>query len=340
MDAEALPAAVDVVAAGVRWVGRVDTTSTAGQPQFAWSGSGFVASFSGTSLDAQLYDDGPFIFRAVVDGKLQPAFTSTAGQATYHLAAGLAAGDHTVELYRQTEGAQGTSRLVGLSAGGGALAAPPAGPGRFIEVIGDSISCGYGMLGTKTDSDCFPTEDAYDTYGAVTARALGADVSIVAASGRGVIRNYGGDTTDTMPMVYARAITNNAAPAWDFGVQPQAVIINLGTNDISNNKGDPGTAFRDMYLQLVETVRGHYPDAYIFCIIGPMLSGSDLTTIQGYLKDVVTARNAAGDARIEFFGAITAQGSDTYACQYHPNVAENMTMAGQLTAELKSKLGW
>jgi lysophospholipase L1-like esterase len=299
-----------------------------------------VARFSGTSLDAQLYDDGPFIFRAVVDGAPQAAFTSTAGQATYHLAAGLAAGDHTVELYRQTEGAQGTSRLVGLSAGGGALEAPPAGPGRLLEVIGDSISCGYGELGALSDSDCFPTESAYDTAAAMTARALGADVSIIAASGRGVIRNYGGDTTDTMPMVYARAITNAAAPAWDFRVEPQAVIINLGTNDISNNKGDPGAAFRDTYLQLVETVRGHYPDAYIFCIIGPLLSGSDLTTIQGYLEDVVSARNAAGDARIEYFGAIAAQSSDKFACQYHPNVAENMIMAGQLTVELKDKLGW
>ena len=29
---------------------------------------------------------------------------------------------------------------------------------------------------------------------------------------------------------------------------PQAVVINLGTNDISNGKGDPGTPFRDAYL--------------------------------------------------------------------------------------------
>ena len=42
-----------VVAAGVRWVGRVDaTTPTA--PRFGWSGTGFVAQFSGTGLTAAL----------------------------------------------------------------------------------------------------------------------------------------------------------------------------------------------------------------------------------------------------------------------------------------------
>ena len=56
-------------------------------------------------------------------------------------------------------------------------------------------------------------------------------------------RNYGGDMNNTLPMIYTRALTNDATPVWDFRTQPQAVIINLGTNDISNNKGDPGTPF-------------------------------------------------------------------------------------------------
>ena len=52
---------------------------------------------------------------------------------------------------------------MALTVAGGALMTPPAGPGRLIEVIGDSISCGYGTLGTLADSDCFPTESHWDT---------------------------------------------------------------------------------------------------------------------------------------------------------------------------------
>jgi lysophospholipase L1-like esterase len=336
-----VPPPAGVVAAGVRWIGRVDATSDPTHPRFSWSGSGFVARFEGTSLSAALYVTGASaIFKAVVDGTPQTAFTANPGTTTFMLASGLAAGVHTVELYRQTEGPQGESRLFSLDVGDGTLMDPPAGANRLIEVIGDSITCGYGVLGALADSDCFPTESHWDTYAAIAGRALGAEVSTIAASGRGIVRNYGGDTSGTMPMLYPRAVTNVAGSAWDFHVEPQAVVINLGTNDISNGKGDPGDAFRDTYRTLLETVRAEYPHTIIVCIIAPLLSGGDLTTIGRHIQDAVDARRAAGDTNVEFFNQIPAQTSDKYACQYHPNVAENMMMANLLVGELKAKLGW
>jgi len=336
-----VPPPADIVAAGVRWIGRVDTTNP-DQPRFAWSGTGFVARFDGTSLTAQLSVSGATeIFKTVIDGAPQPPFTAASGQGTYMLATGLAAGVHTVELYRQTEGPQGETRLMALTVGGGALMAPPPGKDRLIEVIGDSITCGYGVVGMLSDTDCFPTESHWDTYAAVAGRALDADVSTIAASGRGIVKNY--DPTDTgprMPMLYDHTLTNIASPTWDFHVEPQAVVINLGTNDISNSKGDPGDAFRDAYIALLERIRNEYPHAYIVCIIAPLLSGGDLAIISGHIKDAVDARTAAGDTKVEFFSGIPAQTSDKFACQYHPNVAENMMMADLLVAELKAKLGW
>ena len=206
-----MPPPAGVVAAGVRWVGRVDTTSEPTHPRFSWSGSGFVARFEGTSLSAALYITGTSaIFKAVVDGTPQAPFTANPGTTTFMLASGLAAGVHTVELYRQTEGPQGESRLFSLDVGTGTLMDPPAGASRLIEVVGDSITCGYGILGALADSDCYPTESHWDTYAALAGRALGAEVSTIAASGRGVVRNYGGDTSGTMPMLYPRAVTNVA----------------------------------------------------------------------------------------------------------------------------------
>ena len=336
---EAGSVSAGVVAAGVRWFGRIDTTNPAG-PRFSWSGNGFVARFSGTGLTAQINNSAAFIFKTVIDDQPQPTFRSSAGQASYILASGLAAGTHTVELHRQTEGSQGGSQLLGLTATGGMLLAPPPAPARLIEIVGDSISCGYGALGTIADAGCFATESHWDTYGAVAARALGADLSTIAISGQGVYRNYGGDMTNTLPMVYTRALTNDATPAWDFRTQPQVVIINLGTNDISNNKGDPGSGFLQAYLGLTQTIRAHYPEALIVGLIGPLLSGADLTTIRGYIRTAVAMRNAAGDASIEFFDMISPQTSDKAACAYHPNLPENQLMAGLLVTELKARLGW
>jgi lysophospholipase L1-like esterase len=328
-----------VVAAGVRWVGRVDLTD-AQHPRFSWSGTGFVARFSGTSLAVQMNSSGAFIFKPVVDGTPGTAFTIPGGQQTAVVATGLATGMHTVELYRQTEGPQGDSQLVGITVGGGTLAAPPPAPARLIEVIGDSISCGYGTLGTLSDSDCYPTESHWDTYGAVAARALGADVSTIAMSGQGAYRNYGGDMNNTLPTVYTRALTNDAAPVWDFRTPAQAVIVNLGTNDISNGKGDPGMPFETAYTGLLASVRAKNPSAQIICIIGPLLSGTDLTTMQGHIHNAVAARQAAGDQNVELFDKIAAQSSDKAACQYHPNPAENQIMATQIETELRARLGW
>jgi lysophospholipase L1-like esterase len=159
-------------------------------------------------------------------------------------------------------------------------------------------------------------------------------------SGQGAYRNYGGDMNNTLPMVYTRALTNDATPVWDFRTQAQAVIVNLGTNDISNNKGDPGTPFVTAYTGLLQTVRSKYPDALIVCIIGPLLSGTDLSTMQAHIKAAVDARVAAGDRNIEAFNKIAAQTSDKAACQYHPNPAENQIMADQIVTELRAKLGW
>src|SRR4051812_41200381 len=82
-----VPPPAPVLAAGVRWVGRVDVTSSPDHPRFSWSGSGFVAKFTGTSLAADLMITGTAqIFKAVVDDAPQAPFTATAGQVTHMLA--------------------------------------------------------------------------------------------------------------------------------------------------------------------------------------------------------------------------------------------------------------
>src|SRR6185295_66123 len=147
------------------------------------------------------------------------------------------------------------------------------------------------------------------------------------------------DPGPRMPMLYPRAVANATTPTWDFHVEPQVVVINLGTNDISNGKGDPGMAYVDTYVTLLRTIRAYYPHTYIICTIAPLLNGGDLTTIRDHIKAAVQTVTTAGDAKVEAFD-LPAQTSDKYACQYHPNVAENQLMADMLVAEIKAKVGW
>jgi lysophospholipase L1-like esterase len=56
-----------------------------------------------------------------------------------------------------------------------------------------------------------------------------------------------------------------SSPAWDFSrYTPDAVIINLGTNDKSH--GVSGNDFQNTYVSFIRTVRGKFPRASIFAL--------------------------------------------------------------------------
>ena len=109
-----------------------------------------------------------------------------------------------------------------------------------------TISAGYGNLGSEQHSNYGPdpsggchfsteTESASQSYGRLAARTLSAEVSILAASGWGIESDNQGNRSNVLPLLYARTLGGQASPEWDFSVKPQAVVINLGTNDFNAN---------------------------------------------------------------------------------------------------------
>jgi lysophospholipase L1-like esterase len=326
----------DAMSPGVRWLGRVDTSDPSGA-RFAWSGTGFAARFSGTSLSVTLDNTAPIVFKAVVDGAPQAAFTAAASRGSYVLATGLRAGTHEVALYRQTEGVLGESRNWGVAVGEGVLLDPPPAPTRLIEAVGASVTCGYGNLGTSPCSFTIETESHWDTYAAIAARALGADLDAVSISGRGVLRNSDGTTDGTMPKLYDRIFPDRATPAWDFHKSPQVVIINLGRNDFG--VGDPGLAFRDAYADFARALRARHSSALIVCTTGPNLGEPNHTLQLGYVEGAIAIRRGEGDDNIELvdWPEMTA---NEIGCDFHPTAGKHQLMADQVTAVIHAKLGW
>lgn len=321
----------------LHFVGRIDDSDPK-NVRFAWSGTGVIAKFDGTEVSARLA--GGQQYTVVVDGEVTHS-KLTAMDGANALAMGLDAGEHTVELYRRTEANQGVSTFMGFDFGGGTLLAPPL-PTRRLEFIGDSITCGYGNEGPDMNCGFTPdTENHYITYAALTARALGAEVSTVAWSGKGVVCNYG-DAADScqnpLPTYYDRTLPDEASSKWDFSrFVPDAVVVNLGTNDFSTTQDPSQMEFESAYAALLERVRAAYPNAYILCTNGPLLSGNDLNTVTDYIDDVITT---LGDAKVSRFDIAPQDGSDGYGCDWHPSAARHEKMAMTVTAAIKSKLGW
>ena len=320
----------------VHYVGRVDADNPA-SVRFAWSGTGAVVRFRGDRAAVDL--GGGQEYTVLVDGKLQPKLTATNGKNV--LAQGLSADEHTIELYRRTEASQGESEIRGFDFGTGQLLAP-APVTRRLEFVGDSITCGYGNEGANASCDfSAQTENHYLSYAAITARNLHAELSTVAWSGKGVACNYGDDAsscTDPLPTYYARTLPNRVDSNWDFSLfQPDAVVVNLGTNDLSTSIDPDKATFEAAYRALLQRIRQAYPTARILCTNGPLLNGTELTTVRGYITDVVTSM---ADARITTFEIEPQDGSDGYGCQYHPSLAEHQKVAAVVTAALKTALGW
>lgn len=320
---------------GVRYVGRVDGCKETGA-RYSWPGAGFVGRFSGTGVSVKLTDSGNY-HTVLIDGELAPNLV-TSGPKSYVLASDLADGEHTFEVYRRTESSFGTTLLEGLEVEGGDLLDPPEAPARRIEIVGDSISCGYGNEGTAPCSFSAETENNYLAYGSVLARSLEAEVSTVAISGKGVIYNYNGNKVLPMPVVYDTTFPDDRKHPWGFEWQADAVVINLGTNDFASATDPPDELFVSTYTKFLEHLRSVYPSAFILCTVGPMLTGGDLDTARTDIAAAVNARKAAGDERVKSYEMTTLNPNP--GCDYHPNLATHAAMAAELEAELRADLDW
>jgi lysophospholipase L1-like esterase len=319
---------------GPRFIGRFTDDA-----RFAWSGAAIALRFSGTEISVTLDDTGDNFFEAVVDGGEPLRIDAASGVQTYEIATGLSDGPHDVRVTRRTEAFFNPTRFVAFSVPESSHLRTTS-SARRIEVIGDSISAGYGIEGmVATCPFSADTENHSLTYAALAARELGADLHTEAWSGIGVYRNYGGDMNDPMPERFPLIIPTEPDTSWDFSkFQPHAVIVNLGTNDFSG--GDPGAAFQTAHEDFATSLRDHYPSARIYLAVGPMLGGGDFAAALAYLEAVVQARNADGDDDIAVIEFASTEASEGYGCDYHPNTVTHARMAETLVARLRTDLDW
>jgi lysophospholipase L1-like esterase len=326
-------------AASVRLIGRFDAHDPAG-PRFAWSSSGVAARFRGTRLDARIKDSGQIgnFFEVVLDGRPQSALATTSRKELYTIADGLGDGEHEVLLVKRTEAKVGEVQFLGFVAPTGtSLLPPPPPPARRIEFVGDSITAGYGNEGANERCRFTPqTENAYGTYAARTARNMSADLVTVAWSGKSI---------DGMSELYGRALPERADSVWDARAWvPDAVVVNLGTNDIT--RGDQQGQFVASYLKLLERIRLQYPDALIVCTLGPMLTdyyppgAHALSRARAYVQAAVQSEKRAGDTKVRFLEFPAQDGANGYGCDYHPSAKTHGLMAERLSALLRVELGW
>ena len=334
-EADPLPVAVAPSDPRLRYEGRFDTSDPAG-PRCAWPASAVSLRFSGSALNVKLSDGNSDRYQVVVDGKPATVLTPHGGVHTYRVFDAPKPAPHTVTLVKNTEAFFGTTQFQGFQiSGGGKLLPPPARPTRRIEIVGDSISCGYGNLAKDQYQKFAPdNESAYYSYGAVAARALNADYVCVAWSGRKMWPN------NTMGEIYDKALPLDPGNHWDFARwTPDAVIVNLSTNDWGGGAPDR-KGWTGGYEAFLTRVRTLYPKAAIYCATSPMMGGGQGDEAKSYLTQIVSEENAAGDKNVRLLVFETQDAKNGFGADWHPSVKTDQIMADKMAGTLATDLGW
>jgi len=337
----ALPVAVEPGDANVRYAGRFDM-SAPGAARCSWSASSIAIRFHGTAINAEL-DLGENRFEVVVDGVPVKVLTADEkGRHLYSLASGLPDSDHTALLFRCTQAYSGPVSFYGFQLNPGATVLPPTPTERRIEVIGDSISTGVGNEAANEKEPYSPkTDNAYWAYGAVAARAFGAEYTCFALGGKCLWPD------NTLPSVYDRVFPlDPKSPLWDFaGPKPEVVLINLHTNDFNKGVTDH-EGWVKAYHDFVDHIRKNYPDATIYLAVGPMVSdfypagAQRLTTARNDIQRVVKECNDGGDAKVHLIEFATQDDSLGLGAGWHPSLKRHQAMAKQFVSAIQQDLGW
>ncbi|HEX5061676.1 MAG TPA: GDSL-type esterase/lipase family protein [Kofleriaceae bacterium] len=321
------PDSPPAVVEDIHFIGRFDAMH-----RFAWPGSQIRTRFEGTTISIDLDDSGMSYYDVTIDGTTTTVHPAS-GRHMLALASGLPAGMHDLAFSRRTESFFGIATFYGFS---GATLIPTARPQRLIEFIGDSITCGYGVLGAvATCNFTADTEAETHAWGTFASTALDAVHVSIAYSGLGMYRNYGGDTSPTIPQRYGRTFADDNASTWDFSYTPDVVVINLGTNDFSG--GDPGAPFVTAYVGFVQMLRSKFGNAAIVLAASPMLGAPDHAKHKAYLDQVASM---VADANVSVVDIATQLASDGYGCDYHPNEVTQHKMSDQLVPAIRAATGW
>ena len=217
--------------------------------------------------------------------------------------------------------------------------------GLKLEFIGDSITCGYGIEGVW-EKDTFTTaqERPDKAYAFQTAKALGAQVQLCSWSGIGITSGYVDPETVNLPETSwlmqgiwpytdkSLSLRLGLEPeVWDSKAhyEPDFVIINLGTNDISwvREKEARRLNYRAALKLLLEAVHRRSPNAKIVACLGSMgeaLNETAAEAVNLFKKDFpgVTA---------DFLPFTEQNPEDGIGTDWHPSETTHKKMALSLS---------
>ena len=237
-------------------------------------------------------------------------------------------GEYNIRLIRETAFVWGEVELIALNLNG-KLKDKPKDKELFIEFIGDSITCGYGLQyrGQKTiDNDRPSISYATSAYAYKTAKALNADYSIISQSGIGVYVGYVREYN--MREIYSFICKRFSDELYSFSKSPDFVVINLGTNDVGANDDLDHKSLSEIkegFIAFLKTVKEKNPLSKIVWCYGMMRN-----EYNDIIKEVVKEMGGKENNLYSFHLPRNNEGF-----RWHPNIKGQTAAAKALSEYLK-----
>lgn len=323
------PRTHDGLSAHVRLVGRFQIGNDWITSE--WPGSLMEIRFTGAQLSVTIQDSGNNDFMVEINGEPERLRTRM-GTHVYAIVDEKVPSNYVVRLIRTTEASFGRTTLRSIQTDGELL--PPRVDRTKVLSIGDSISTGYGVEGPSTRCTLGPEfQNQYQTFAAVAARNLDADIVTLAISGVGLVRNYDGNTRRVMARLVRRLLPS--IPIMAPSPIADVVVIHLGTNDFLG--GARPEQFSEVYEDLLKEIRTTSPDAMIYAAIGPMLSLDDQDAAMAEIQSAVSARLLQGERQVR---TLRFSSQPDTGCDGHPGMITHSQMAEILEKKIREDMKW
>ncbi len=322
-----------------------------------WSGSSITFAFKGKKAvatlvsDAGAYGDTQLAqMQVFVNGEAGKRFRLEEKEEKVTLYESAEEKTVTIKLMKLSEAAFSYCGIKEIETDSEELLAVTEEKSMKIEIIGDSITCGYGveaeseLVNFTTD-----TENPTKSYSLLLARALDAEVNLVCWSGNGLTSHYVAPEVEEprlemlMPELYdytdlslSKRLFKEESQweKWNFeGFKPQMIFINLGTNDCSwcREIADRNDNFKKVYVEFLKNIRSHNAEAKIFCMLGMM--DTRLNTVVS--AAVEAYRKESGDENVTWLELpLQTPAVDGYGADYHPSPSTHIKTRDYILAKL------
>jgi lysophospholipase L1-like esterase len=300
----------------ISFVGRWDTSNPGAYVPY-WAGAYLTTGFTGTTV--RLRQRNTIDLYYSIDGGADVNVTNVSG--TVNLTpTPLAAGNHTLRVsYRVVAGSyHGDAVFQGLTLDSGAHTSALTRPARLLEFVGDSIT-----VGTTS------SKNALTAYGWLIGERLGTRHTQIAQGGACLVATADGCVG--LEPQFLKLNPNAATPDWDFGrYQADAVVINLGTNDVGH--GVSTTQFQTSYTNLLREVRAKYARAVIFAL------ETFTKRYAAQTQAAVQTLNGGGDAGVVYVNTEGWLAAADLSDSVHPNDTGHRVITDHLAPIISARL--